>query len=315
MTDTQADATVICFGEILWDSLPRGLFPGGAPVNVAYHLKQLGARAVPVTAVGRDVLGDELLRRLQGWGLETEFVAVLPDKPTGLARVTVNDSGSPSFEIVENAAWDWIELTSATLELVKRSRALVFGSLAQRSAHNRRQLAVLRQHATRALKVFDVNLRAPFDPLDRVWELARGTDLIKLNDDELGRLLDRKLAGDRLEEAAREIAKRTGCTQVCVTAGAKGAGWICKGEWFWAAAKPVDVSDTVGAGDAFLAALLQGLLSGRLSPRQNLERACRLAEFVVSKPGATPSYSISLDGSISEKKRDGVNAGVTDVSR
>lgn len=299
MTDQETGRPVICFGEILWDSLPHGLFPGGAPINVAYHLKQLGARAVPVTAVGRDVLGDELLRRLRLWRLETEFVAVLPEKPTGLVRVTLSPAGSPSFEIVENVAWDWIEVTSAALDLAKRSRAIVFGSLAQRSEQNRRQLALLRERATDALKVFDVNLRAPFDVLDRIWELAQGSNLIKLNDDELKRLLGRSLTLDQLEEAARLFADRTGCTKVCVTAGAQGAGWLCEGGWFWADAKPVEVSDTVGAGDAFLAALLHGLLSERLPPQRNLERACRLAEFVASKPGATPSYSIKPDRSIS----------------
>ena len=121
---------VICFGEILWDSLPRGLYPGGAPINVAYHLKQLGANPIPVTAVGRDQLGEELLQRLKAWGVDISGVSVHPTKPTGLARVTLVD-GSPRFEIVEDVAWDAIELSAETLARALQCDAIVFGSLAQ----------------------------------------------------------------------------------------------------------------------------------------------------------------------------------------
>ena len=128
---------------MLWDSLPQGLFPGGAPMNVAYHLRQLGLRAAPVSAVGHDTLGSELMRRVGSWGLETDLIRVREDKPTGLVRVTIKE-GSPSYEIVEDVAWDWIEIPTEHRERLRDVSALVFGSLAQRSEHNREQLQSLR---------------------------------------------------------------------------------------------------------------------------------------------------------------------------
>lgn len=286
---------VLCFGEILWDSLPQGLFPGGAPFNVAYHLRQLNARAVPVTAVGGDTLGEELIRRLTDWHIETIGVTTHPDSATGLARVNIRE-GSPAFEIVENVAWDRIEVSPPLLKLAGTADALVFGTLAQRSADNRRQLAALQAACRQATKIFDVNLRSPFDQPERVWELARTADVIKLNHDELFRLLERKPEVDQIEAAARDFSGRSYCVTICVTAGAHGAGMLDGGKWHWENARPIKITDTVGAGDAFLAALVQGLRERRLSPSQMLQRACRLAEFVASQPGATPRYNVNAAG-------------------
>ncbi|MBI3850533.1 MAG: carbohydrate kinase [Verrucomicrobia bacterium] len=288
---------IICFGEILWDSLPRGLFPGGAPMNVAYHLQQLGSHPIPVTAVGRDSLGEELLQRLKTWGVDTSGVSVHPTKPTGLARVTVVDGG-PRFEIVEDVAWDWIELSVEVMEHAPQSAAVVFGSLAQRSEYNRQSLADLLDHCPTALKVFDVNLRPPYHSAERVWALAQRADLIKLNDHELISLLNESAPPADLAEAVRRFSKRAGVGKVCLTAGAAGAGLLLDGEWFWESAKPVSVRDTVGAGDSFLAALLFGLLQGINPPAEILRRACRLAEVVVTRDGATPAYHLDEFGNV-----------------
>lgn len=288
---------VICFGEILWDSLPRGLFPGGAPMNVACHLKQLGAHPIPVTAVGRDQLGEELLRRLKAWGVDDSGVSVNPTKPTGLARVAVV-AGSPRFEIVEDVAWDWIEVPAELLERIHDSAAVVFGSLAQRCEPNRQQLCTLLDHCPTALRVFDVNLRPPYDSAERIWALAQRADLIKLNDHELGSLLHEPVTPADLAGTVRRFAQRAGVAKVCLTAGATGAGLLLDGEWFWEPAKPVPVRDSVGAGDSFLAALLFGLLQGNQPAAEILRRACRLAEFVVTQDGATPAYSVDASGNV-----------------
>lgn len=286
---------VLCFGEILWDSLPQGMFPGGAPMNVAYHLNQLGERAAPVTAVGSDVLGDELLRRLRGWELTTEFVAVLTDKATGLVRVEVSATGSPSYDILQDAAWDWIRVSEPLLQMAEESAGLVFGSLAQRSEHNRAELQKLRRRCKRALQIFDVNLRPPFVDPELVWRLARGAHLIKLNDQEIEYLLGRRCGAGGLEAAARDFSARTGCSQICVTAGSDGAGLLKDDRWFWEKGRAVTVKDTVGAGDAFLAGLVKGLLEKKSGGEQEtLGRACRLAEFVASSEGATPAHSQRL---------------------
>lgn len=296
MTEPGSVPAVLCFGEMLWDSIPQGLFPGGAPMNVAYHLHQLGLRAAPISAVGKDTLGDELLRRVTAWGLETSLIRVRDDKPTGLVRVLLK-SGIPTYEIVKNVAWDWIELPRHNLRLVSQARALIFGSLAQRSAHNRQQLTRLRELSSAALKVFDVNLRPPHDPPQLVWSLAEAADVIKLNDDEARRLLQQDFPVDQSESAARALFDRTGCSRICVTAGAAGAGLLMDGKWNWSPSQPIKVKDTIGAGDAFLAALVHGLLH-QLAAEETLTRARRLAEFIAASDGATPAYRISPSGEI-----------------
>lgn len=287
--------TVVCFGEVLWDCLPRGIFPGGAPINVAYHLRRFGLNALPVTAVGRDFLGDEMLRRFRYWRLSPEYASRV-DRPTGAVVVDLDDAGVASYKFLDDVAWDQIPLPAALKQRVCRVESVVFGTLAQRSESNRARLSELRGLASSARKVYDVNLRAPFDPAERVWELAQGCDLIKLNDDELGRLLGSKTDIAGLEDGAREFADRTGCPRICVTAGKHGAGLLWEGVWSFDPPKPITVKDTVGAGDSFLAALLHGWLEAELTPADNLQRAARVAEFVASCDGATPDYRLDARG-------------------
>jgi fructokinase len=296
MSDSEAPQ-VLCFGEVLWDSLPRGLFPGGAPLNVAYHLQKLGLRPIVVTAVGRDRLGDELLHRLDSWGIDTRGVTVDPDRSTGLSRVTLV-GGSPEFEVAPDVAWDRIVLSPEIVEVAGRSAAVVFGSLAQRSMHNRGQLATLLELCPGALKVFDVNLRPPFDASEDVWALAHQADLVKLNDHELGQLLGASPTPAEFGDAVRHFASRAQVRQVCLTAGALGAGLLLDGRWTWRAARPVPVRDSVGAGDAFLAALLFGRLRANESPERTLRRASRLSRFLVTQDGATPAYRVDSEGNV-----------------
>lgn len=286
---------VICFGEVLWDCLPKGIFAGGAPINVAYHLRRFGLNALPLTAVGNDFLGGEMLRRFHYWELSPEFASRV-DKPTGAVLVDLDEAGVASYKFLDDVAWDHIPLTAGLKQLAPEVKAVVFGTLAQRSESNRARLAELRGIATAARQVYDVNLRPPFDPPDLVWEMAKGCDLIKLNDDELGTLLGSTTDVDGLEAAARQFADRTGCNRICVTAGKHGAGLLWEGNWHFDPPQPITIKDTVGAGDSFLAALLQGWLKAGLAPAENLERAARVAEFVAGCDGATPHYQLDAKG-------------------
>lgn len=290
-----SDSTAVCFGEVLWDCLPKGIFAGGAPINVAYHLSRFGLNALPVTAVGEDFLGDEMLRRFHYWRLSPEFASRV-DKPTGAVVVDLDDAGIASYKFLDDVAWDHIPLPDSLKQLAPRVKVLVFGTLAQRSESNRAQLAELRGMASAAKHVYDVNLRPPFDPPERVWQLAKGCDLIKLNEDELGRLLGEKVDFAGMERAARQFAERTECSRVCVTAGKQGAALLWEGAWSFDPPQPITVKDTVGAGDSFLAALLQGWLEANLAPAENLHRAARVAEFVASCDGATPHYQLDAEG-------------------
>jgi len=168
----------------------------------------------------------------------------------------------------------------------------VFGSLALRSPNNRDALTrVLGALATDALRAFDVNLRPPFDALPLVREIARCGTLLKLNAAEAARLAANESETPGREEThARAIANATGCATVCVTAGARGAGILRDSAWTWEKGRAVVVADTVGAGDAFLAALVAGLLAKEDSDAALLARACRLGEWVATQRGGTPSH-------------------------
>ena len=299
----EGSKAVLCFGEMLWDSLPQGLFPGGAPMNVAYHLRRHGLNAMPVSAVGRDLLGAELLRRLRSWGVDTRLVGVLRKKATGTVEVELDKAGKPKFTIVQKVAWDEIPNQKQTLKWASRSAALVFGSLAQRSANNRLLLAMLLKAAPQAWKIFDVNLRPPFVEAKIIWGLAAKATLIKLNDEELGVLLGRKLIVAELEKAAREFSRKTSCDNICVTAGGEGAGLLLHGQWHWEPARKIKVKDTVGAGDAFLSSLIYNVIFRAQRPEYALRRASRLAEYIASRDGATPAYEISDEGDISAAAR------------
>ncbi len=279
---------VICFGEMLWDCLPDGRHPGGAPLNVAYHLNKSGCTSTLVSAVGDDPAGDALLKCIREWGISTEAIGIRQSAPTGAVTVSLVN-GQPSYTIENDVAWDLIEVPSGLMRRLGDIDAIVFGSLAARGAHNRnRLLRLLRDY--RGKTVFDVNMRPPFDDHELVWELAQQASLIKLNDEELSALLTAELTPSNLEALTRAFAGKTACGEVCVTAGALGAGLLRDGQWVWQDAEPINVVDTIGAGDAFLAALLSQLLQRPADVDTALTTAIRLAGRIASMSGATPDW-------------------------
>jgi fructokinase len=284
---------LICFGEILWDFLPAGLFPGGAPFNVAYHLKKLDHDVSLLSGLGRDKLGDELVRRLEGWGIATDSITFHSGLPTGTVVATTAENGDATYTITPSVAWDQILITQDIVQLTVQARALVFGSLALRSQVNRTALdRVLQVLPAEALRVFDVNLRAPHDDLALVRERATQADLLKLNAEEAARIVlnsDYEEPGSE-EALARALAEECNCSTVCITAGSRGAGLLRDGTWYWEDGRAVTVVDTIGSGDAFLARLLAHLVDEDATPAEALASACRHGEWVATQFGATPSY-------------------------
>jgi len=281
---------VLCVGEVLWDSLPEGLFLGGAPFNVACHLRATGTPVSMVSRVGNDRLGDEVLRRAARYGVGTELIQVDDALPTGFVRVHVDERGNGSYEICEPVAWDALEATEPLLARAAQAKAIVFGTLAQRSAATRATIERLwTVGARRALMVCDVNLRAPYDDVEIVRASLRMADVVKLADAELVRLsaMFGWGAGDE-RELTRMLATSFDCGVVCVTRGSRGAALLHDGVLSEHPGFPAEVRDTVGAGDAFLAVLLAGLLAGS-SDAELLQHANLMGAYVVTQFGALPA--------------------------
>lgn len=290
-------SSILCFGEILWDCLPHGLFLGGAPFNVAYHLKQLGHNPLMLSALGNDWLGAQTLKRIRAQGLSDQLIHVDDELPTGTVDAVLDASGNATYEFADPAAWDRLPDTDAVHAAAAQSIAFVFGSLALRHEANR---AVLQKLLTQkhGLRVFDVNLRPPYDNVELVLELARQTDVLKLNANELLSLTDHAAVEDADANEALIRAKiialehLTGCHNICVTRGVHGALWLRERHIFAAVTPPITVRDTIGAGDAFTAALVSGLLSSTqlADPQTLLHNACALGAYVASQDGAQPVY-------------------------
>jgi len=278
---------VLCVGELLWDALPAGLFLGGAPFNVACYLSAAGVPTTMVSRVGADRLGEEAVRRAQRYGVGTDLVQVDPTLPTGFVGATIDESGQPTYVIEDAVAWDAIEASDVLLARAGRARAIVFGSLAQRHATTRRTIERLWEGS--ALQVFDINLRPPFEDRDVIRGSLQRADVVKVNREELHRLASwfELPNGDR--ESASALSGKFSCPVVCVTRGAAGAGLWRDDTWTEHEGFKVEVRDTVGAGDAFLAVLLAGLLSGADSETL-LKNANRIGADVASRAGAVPDY-------------------------
>lgn len=282
-------STIVCFGEVLWDCLPEGDFLGGAPLNVAYQLNKLGAQGIIVSSVGRDALGEKALAQITALGLSTEFVGRLENAPTGRVLVTLNEAGDAAYTIEENVAWDAIALTPELTACVQKSAAIVFGSLAARGKENLKTLRTL-LGLSGPLKVMDVNLRPPFDNPDVVKELARQADLVKMNEEELVRLTTDSMNEPEpsVETRIEHLRSLLGNKSICITRGAQGAIAWSEAGYIYGKAPAVEVVDTVGAGDAFTAALIEGVLNKVPWTDAFLNTCCRVGSEATLRKGALP---------------------------
>ncbi|WP_239691766.1 carbohydrate kinase family protein [Hymenobacter coccineus] len=279
---------IACFGEMLWDVLPTGKQPGGAPLNVAVHLHNFGAEALIISRVGRDDLGAELLDFVAAKGISTDYVQQGETHLTGVVKANVSDNNEVVYKIVQPVAWDYIQYDAALGELVAEAHAFVFGSLVARSPASRDTLYQLLEHA--GLKVFDVNFRAPHYSREVVTYLLQQADVVKLNHHELAEITDWFGAPAAEATALPWLAERFGLQAVCVTKGADGAALWTGGQLYQSAGRPVTVQDTIGSGDSFLAALLTGRLAGE-QPADYLAFACAAGALVATYQGATPAIT------------------------
>lgn len=279
---------IVCFGEVLWDLLPSGKMAGGAPMNVAFHANQLGIGAQMISKVGKDDLGNHLIEFLTQKGVDTSMVQIDGAYPTGTVKVTLDAKGSPSYEIIAPVAWDFIQANTTNKTAVKAADAFVFGSLAARNETTRNTLLELLKLAT--LKVFDVNLRSPFYTKTLLMELLHQVDIVKMNDDELKIIGEWLGIDDTEKKTALQVKNHFKWQQLIITRGAQGAWLFNKNGMISSQAISIQVQDTIGSGDSFLAAFLSKFLQGEL-PEKCLQFASATGAYVATKKGGTPEFS------------------------
>jgi len=285
---------VVGIGELLWDLLPSGRQLGGAPANFAYHARTLGTDARPISRVGRDELGRELLDRLETLGLPRDAIELDPTAPTGTVTVQVGADGQPQYVIHENVAWDALRGEAPARRAVAEADAVCFGSLAQRSEPSRSTIrSLVASTPPTALRIFDVNLRQHYFSRDVIDDSLRLANVLKVNDTELPRLAELfQLTGNPRDQIAA-LATRYSLRLVAYTRGAAGSLLYADGQWSDHPGVSTQVVDTVGAGDSFTAAMTLGLLAGWGLDHVN-EQANRVAAYVCSCAGGTPPLPAEL---------------------
>lgn len=279
---------IICIGEILWDSLPEGLFPGGAPFNVACHLQQLGQNSSIISRIGNDELGKQLSKRAKGKGVSTQHIQSDKSLPTGIVNVDIDSNGIPAYEIVQPSAWDAIENNTDLQQEVVSADILVFGSLAQRSDKSRETISNLADLSPTS--VFDVNLRPPFLDKNIVRQSLLSSQILKLNTDELLVFSDWFSLSGNEQDRIQKLANTFDLRIIALTRGDKGAALLYQNNWYEHPGFRISVIDTVGSGDAFLAMLINKVQNGA-NPKDILIYANALGAMVAGKSGATPFCS------------------------
>jgi fructokinase len=283
---------VVGLGELLWDLFPSGKQLGGAPANFAYITTLLGDEGIPASRLGTDELGDEAIRRLGELGLSTEFLQRDADRPTGTVKVNVDSAGQPRFEISEGAAWDFLDFTPQWQQLAQRADAVCFGTLAQRSTRSHSTMRnLLLGTRPAAVRVCDINLRQAFFTPQVVAESMQLATVVKLNHEELPRVM-RLLQLEHHDEkqSARQLMLSNNLDLICITRGNNGSLLMSPDECCEHPGFNVTVADTVGAGDAFTAAMVHGYLR-KASLNEINESANRVGAWVASQSGGTPAPS------------------------
>ncbi len=298
MSDSKPKS-VLTMGELLWDMLPDGKKPGGAPANFVYHAAQNGVKATAVTAVGDDELGRELVSLLAERGVNV--AAQVNEYETGITAVSLDENGIPSYDVVRDRAWDHIAFTDDVRRLVEQSDAICYGSIAAREPHGTRDAiyAMIDAAGPDTVRFFDINIRSGFADHDVLERMLAGATILKINDEELpivAHLFDvpvPEFSVPSQTECMKAVKAMFDLDVVILTAGDSYS--IVMGEETTSIlpTPKVEVADTVGAGDSFSGAFLAYLLRG-FSLREAHERAVEVSAFVCTRQGAWPEYPKEL---------------------
>ncbi len=286
---------IVGMGEALWDVLPEGKKIGGAPANFAYHVSQFGFNSRVVSAVGDDKLGNEILDNFSEKNLN--FLIEKVPYPTGTVQVDLDDEGVPCYDIKEGVAWDNIPFTPALKELAKQTRAVCFGSLAQRSVVSRETINKFLDAMpddNGQLRIFDINLRQNFYTKDILCNSMERCNILKINDEELvtvSRMFG--YPGIDLQDKCWILLAKYNLKMLILTCGVNGSYVFTPGEISFVETPKVEVADTVGAGDSFTATFVAAILKGKkVSDAHKL--AVEASAYVCTQNGAMPIFPLEL---------------------
>ncbi len=279
----------VSYGEVLFDVFGDEKKIGGAPLNLALRTASFGFPVSMISAVGNDEDGKLICDYINENQLDTSGMVTTSDYETGIVQVILNDSGSATYKIKFPSAWDFIELNENVRNIVKDADVFFFGSLICRNDVSRKTLFTLLDSNSEMFKVFDVNLRKPFYNMELLEQLMNKADFIKFNDEEIFEIASELgFKSDNIEENINFISEKTNTNSICVTLGKHGSFLLWNGKLYQHSGHPVQVADTVGAGDSFLASLIAKLLSDK-NPEAALDFASAVGALVASYSGANPT--------------------------
>lgn len=278
----------VCYGEILWDVLPAGSKPGGAPMNVAYHLQKLGVSSTIISRIGKDDAGDKLIALLQNHTINTGHVQTDDGHPTGIVNAYLKEGNEVEYDIVYPVAWDFISLNEPIISLVQQTKYFIFGSLASRNDVSKNTLLQLLDLAK--TNVLDINLRPPHFKKNTIETLLHRADILKLNEHEVKLVAGWFNKYNKIEDQVKSIRELFKIETILVTEGEKGALLYYQDIFYKHSGFKVKVEDTIGSGDAFLAAYLFESENNK-SADESLAFANALGAFIATQHGACPEYS------------------------
>jgi fructokinase len=293
---------ILGIGELLWDLLPEGPRLGGAPANFTVMAARLGNHAAILSRIGRDDLGHRAVEALDGLPADTQFLQIDAAHETGRVTVALKD-GQPEYTIHQPAAWDFLSLSDQWVRLAERADAVCFGSLAQRSLSSKQTIQqLIARTREECIRIFDVNLRAPFYTGEVVEESLELATVLKMNDAEVPivmGLLGMEAEADLRRASQRLLGEFPKLRLVAITRGGKGSLLVARDGWHEHPGIAVNVADTIGAGDAFTAAMTHYLLRGAGLAALN-EAGNRWGAWVASQSGAMPLLGDSVKQDIEQ---------------
>ena len=289
MNSSTKSPPVVCFGETLWDLLPDGKLPGGAPMNVAYHLTKLGKDPAIISRIGNDSLGKELMEVFELKWIDTRYFQFDNQYATGKVFATIKEDNEVQYDIVKPVAWDFIQWKDEYESLIAGAEYFVFGSLATRSKISKSTLYKCFESAN--TKVLDINMRPPYFNKKIVGELLRKADILKLNLAELHLITGWFNEYNSDEDRMKLLKEKFDIGTIIVTKGGAGAILNIDDAFYHHEGFTVTVADTVGSGDSFLAAILTKFLD-HANPVDTLGFACGVGALVASYSGGCPDYSL-----------------------